>query len=156
MPRAKACSAGAVKRQKDPDGPDPNLFEVANVVAGSSLSYPRIYSGNQKMQLSLLYSNGGGVTGDVTVVVGGRAAGNCKLPPTGGWETYKNATCLGAVVPLFLERRVPSSEKQSISQDRLGTSIRKDEKARVSSRSVAMASRRQNWDDAGHCFQLQR
>ena len=91
-----AITGGAVKHQKDPSGPDPNLFEVANVSTGSSLFYPRIYSGNQKMQLYLLYSNGGEVTGDVTIVVGGEAAGSCKLPPTGGWGTYKNATCLGA------------------------------------------------------------
>ena len=94
-----AITGGAVKRQKDPSGPDPNLFEVANVTTGSSLSYPRIYSRNQKMQLYLLYSNGGEVTGDVTVVVGGKPAGTCKLPSTGGWGTYKNATCLGAKTP---------------------------------------------------------
>ena len=87
-----AISGGAVKRQKDASGPDPDLFEVANLTGGSSLLYPSIYSGNIKMGLSLLYSNGGTASGKVTVVAGGRANGGCVLAPTGGWGTYKSVS----------------------------------------------------------------
>ncbi len=75
------------------------------------------------MQLYLLYSNGGNVTGDVTVMVGGEAAGNCHLPPTRGWETYKNATCLGAETPLLWHRILHSiyvNSKRSLAETTSG------------------------------------
>lgn len=87
----------AVKRQKDPLGSDQNQFEVANVSAGSALSYPNIYSKNRRMQLFVLYSNGGNQTGVMSILLKGlnKPYGSCKLDPTGGWDTYKNLTCGG-------------------------------------------------------------
>ena len=62
------------------------------------LSYPRLYSHNEKMQLVVVFSNGGDATGKMTILLKGRAAsaGSCTLAPTGGWDTYKTLSCGGA------------------------------------------------------------
>ena len=91
-----AISGGAGKRQKDPSGPEspgPNAFEVANLSDGSSLSYPRVYSHNEKMQITVQYSNGGNETGKMSIVLNGVIDGGCKLAPTGSWNMYKNISC---------------------------------------------------------------
>lgn len=93
-----AVAGGAVKRQRDPSGPDPNAFEMANLSAGSSISFPRVHSGNTKMQLTVLYSNGGSAAGEMVFWLKGQSKpyALCKLAPTGSWDTYANVSCGGA------------------------------------------------------------
>eukprot|EP01051_Picozoa_sp_SAG22_P015612 SAG22_NODE_2067_length_3057_cov_2.417174_2_plen_499_part_00 len=101
-----AIEGGAVKRQKAPTGADQSAFEVSVAGAGGSLSFPRVYSHNEKMQLTVLYSNGGTTTGTMEFMLkgvgdssqslrpkckGGGAC--CPLPPTGSWDVYKNISC---------------------------------------------------------------
>ena len=109
--------AGVAKRQKAPSGPDPNLFEVSVAGAGGSLSFPRAYSHNEKLQLTVLYANGGTTTGQMSFILKGvgnsstqsllhpnklkcknapgRQASCCLLPPTGSWDVYKSIVCGG-------------------------------------------------------------
>jgi hypothetical protein len=55
---AAPAAAAAAKRQRDPAGPDPDAF-VVSVGAGSWLSFPRMSSASRRLQLTVLYSNGG-------------------------------------------------------------------------------------------------
>ena len=109
-----AIEGGAAKRQKAPSGPNPNAFEVSVAGAGGSLSFPRMYTRNEKMQFTVLYANGGTTTGTMSMSLKDRvAAGHsssqhgapqtgcagkdvaacCLLKPTGGWDVYNSITC---------------------------------------------------------------
>ena len=96
-----AIGGGAVKRQKVSTGSGPvehNAFEVANISDGSTLVYPHVYSRNEKMQLRVVYSNGGTSTGNALFILQGlgKPYATCRLVPTGSWDTYVALDCGGA------------------------------------------------------------